>query len=164
MNKYRLTILFVLISALTLGTAAFALNYLAAKTAEKNLIELTTEQSTRDAAIVAGIVNELLGDQGTTPSDEPAQLTRSIPIDSQHLLDSLRVIDISMYGSGGNSLWSTSGHLITARAVPTDVLNQTSSGHIASHLRTIEISEPGESPRAVDVIETFLPLLASNGN
>ncbi len=56
MNKYRLTILFVLISALTLGTAAFALNYLAAKTAENNLIELTTEQSTRDAAIIAGIV------------------------------------------------------------------------------------------------------------
>ena len=45
MNKYRLTIMFVLISVLTLGTAAFALNHLAARTAENNLVELATEQS-----------------------------------------------------------------------------------------------------------------------
>ncbi|MDA1279175.1 MAG: HAMP domain-containing sensor histidine kinase [Chloroflexi bacterium] len=148
---------------MTLGTAAFALNYLAARTAENNLIELTTEQSMRDASIIAGIVNELLAEQGAAPSAEPAKLTRSIPIDPQNLLDSLRVIDISMYDPHGIVLWSTSADLIEDREVPSTVLRSTSSGQIASNLRSLLISEAADAPREVDVIETFLPLLAASG-
>ena len=65
MSKYRLTTLFVVISVITLGSAALALNHLAIRTAEKNLVELSTEQSMRDASIIAGLVNQLLDEQGT---------------------------------------------------------------------------------------------------
>ena len=121
MSKYRLTTLFVLISVLTLGTAAFALNHLAARTAEANLVELTTDQSMRDASIIAGIVNQLLIDQGVDSSDGPARLAHTIPIESQKLLDSLRVIDISLYDVAGQNLWSTSGDLISKRTVARSV-------------------------------------------
>lgn len=163
MSKYRLTTLFVVISVITLGSAAFALNQLAVSTAEKNLVELSTEQSMRDASIIAGLVNQLLDDHGTDSSDEPAGLASTISIESQKLLDSLRVIDISLYDSSGKSLWSTSADLIADRTVPESALVSTANGNISSNLRQIEILESADTSNQVDVVETYLPLLASTG-
>jgi signal transduction histidine kinase len=159
MSKYRLTTLFVIISVITLGTAAFALNHLAIRTAEKNLVEFSTEQSMRDASIIAGLVNQLLEDQGNLSSDEPARLASSVPIDSQKLLDSLRVIDISLYDSEGQTVWSTSAGLIAKRSVPQSILASTADGQLASNLNSIEILANPDSPQQADVVETFLPLL-----
>ena len=172
MSKYRLTTMFVFISVLTLGSAAFALNHLAAKTAETNLVALATEQSTRDAAIIAGIVNQLLVDNGADSADGPARLANTIQIESKNLLDSLRVIDISLYDTAGKNFWSTSGDLVAERPVPPSVLKSASNGLISSSLGTIEIS-PAEttsvgntgsdrSSTTSDVVETYLPLLAAN--
>ena len=172
MSKYRLTTMFVLISVLTLGSAAFALNHLAARTAETNLIALATEQSTRDASITAGIVNQLLVDNGAEFAGGPARLAGTIPIDSQKLLDSLRIIDISLYDTAGKNLWSTSGDLVAERPVPPSVLKSASNGMISSSLGTIDIAPaentiggnagPGGSSTTSDVVETYLPLLAAN--
>jgi len=164
MSKYRLTTFFVVISVITLGSAAFALNQLAVSTAEKNLVELSTEQSTRDASIIAGLVNQLLEDHGTESSEKPAALANSISIESQKLLDSLRVIDISLYDSAGSSVWSTSAGLISERSVPESILESSSTGSIASNLRAIELLDTPGATRHVDVVETYLPLLASSGN
>lgn len=164
MSKYRLTTFFVVISVITLGSAAFALNQLAVSTAEKNLVELSTEQSTRDASIIAGLVNQLLEDHGTEASEKPAALANSISIESQKLLDSLRVIDISLYDSAGSSVWSTSAGLISERAVPASVLESSATGSIASNLREIELLDSPDETRQVDVVETYLPLLASSGD
>jgi signal transduction histidine kinase len=161
MSKYRLTTLFVVISVITLGSAALALNHLAIRTAEKNLVELSTEQSMRDASIIAGLVNQLLDEQGTLSSDEPAQLASTVPIESQKLLDSLRVIDISLYDPTGKTLWSTSAGLISERTVPQSVLDSTADGQIASNLSTLEILDNPDTPHMVDVVETYLPLLTS---
>jgi signal transduction histidine kinase len=163
MNKYRLTTLFVVISVITLGSAAFALNQLAVSTAEKNLVDLSTEQSMRDASIIAGLVNQLLDDHGTDASDGPAALANSISIESQKLLDSLRVIDIALYDSSGETLWSTSADLISERAVPESALVSTASGNISSNLRQIEIIGSTETSDQIDVVETYLPLLVSSG-
>ncbi|MBN4064625.1 HAMP domain-containing histidine kinase [Dehalococcoides mccartyi] len=164
MSKYRLTTLFVVISVITLGSAAFALNHLAIRTAEKNLVELSTEQSMRDASIIAGLVNQLLADHGTDLSDEPAALSSTISINSQNLLDSLRVIDISLYDSGGINIWSTSSNLMADRVVPAHILNSSADGQIASHIGTIEIRDDNADIQLVDVVETYLPLLASTGD
>ncbi len=168
MSKYRLTTLFVVISVLTLSSAAFALNHIAVRTAEKNLVELSTEQSMRDASIIAGLVNQLLEDNGTNSSTKPAALTSTVSIGSQNLLDSLRVIDISLYDSTGSTIWSTSADLIAERIVPEQALATTANGTIASVLNQITIlesSDPstGESS-LVDVVETYLPLIASTGD
>ena len=184
MSKYRLTTAFVLISVLTLGTAAFALNFLAARTAEANLVELTTERSMRDASIIAGVVNQLLADQDVDSTDGPARLAHTVTIESQKLLDSLRVIDISLYDTTGRNLWSTSGDLISERTVPRSVFESASNGGISSSLGTIEIRgsevpdfeirESGnyvagiggsdDSSRKTDVVEIYLPLLAASGD
>ena len=184
MSKYRLTTAFVLISVLTLGTAAFALNFLAARTAEANLVELTTERSMRDASIIAGIVNQLLADQDVDSTGGPARLANTVTIESQKLLDSLRVIDISLYDTTGRNLWSTSGDLISERTVPRSVFESASNGGISSSLGTVEIRgsevpdfeipESGnhvagiggsdDSFRKADVVEIYLPLLAANGD
>jgi signal transduction histidine kinase len=163
MSKYRLTTLFVLISVITLGSAAFALNHLAVTTAENNLVELSTEQSMRDASIIAGIVNQLLEDQGTASSSEPARLASIVNIESQKLLDSLRVIDISLYDSNGNSLWSTSAGLILGRTVPQTALDSAEIGQIVSNLNKIDIQETPGLLVQVDVVETYLPLLETQG-
>jgi len=162
MSKYRLTTLFVIISIITLGTAAFAINHLAIRTAEKNLVEFATDQSMRDASIIAGLVNQLLEDQGNLSSNEPARLASTVPIESQKLLDSLRVIDISLYDSKGQTIWSTSAGLIAKRSVPQSILASTADGQLASHLSSIEILADPESPQHADVVETFLPLLDAN--
>ncbi len=182
MTKFRLTTAFVLVSVLTLGMAAFALNNLAARAAENNLVEVTTEQSMRDAAIIAGIVDQLLVDHGTASTGGPAQLTHTIPIESQKLLDSLRVIDISLYDTEGQNLWSTSGGLISERTIPGSVFESAVNGNISSGLGTIEIRNsemtgheitssgtidlggPGGSSGITDVVETYLPLLAANSD
>lgn len=154
--------MFVVISVLTLGSAAVALNYMAGKTAENNLVSLTTEQSMRDASIIAGIVNQLFSDQGTIHTDEPARLTEIIPIKSQNLLDSLRVIDIAVYDTSGRNLWSTSGDRIAERTITQSVLDSAVLGRIESNLGSIEILTPLEPPQHVDVIETYLPLLGNS--
>ncbi len=164
MGKYRLTTFFVVISVLTLGSAAFALNHLAVRTAEKNLVELSTDQSMRDASIIAGLVNQLLNDHGIRSSDQPAALTGTVSIESQKLLDSLRVIDISLYDAEGNDIWSTSAGLISGRTIPDSVIASTNNGQIASNLRQIKILIDPDAPRQVDVVETFLPLLAATGD
>ncbi|MBT3996558.1 MAG: HAMP domain-containing histidine kinase [Chloroflexi bacterium] len=164
MSKYRLTTLFVVISVITLGSAAFALNVLAARTAERNLVELSTEQSMRDASIIAGLVNQLLVDQGVDSSSEPAALSSSVSIESQKLLDSLRVIDISLYDDSGKTIWSTSADLIAERTVPEPALVTISNGQIASNLNQIQVMEDVDAPTNVDVVETYLPLLAASGD
>ncbi|MEE8046751.1 MAG: HAMP domain-containing sensor histidine kinase [Dehalococcoidia bacterium] len=164
MSKYRLTTLFIVISVITLGSAAFALNHLAIRTAQNNLVELSTEQSMRDASIIAGIVNQLLLDEGTGSFERPARLAGVIPIESQKLLDSLRVIDISLYDTAGQNLWSTSAGLIRTRTVPQSILDATSNGEIASNLNQIQILEVPGSPRSADVVETYLPLLELTGD
>ena len=168
MSKYRLTTLFVVISVLTLSSAAFALNHLAVRTAEKNLIELSTEQSMRDASIIAGLVNQLLEDHGTDSSTEPAALTSTVSIESQKLLDSLRVIDISLYDSTGATVWSTSADLIIERNVPEHALASTTHGSISSVLNQVNIlesSDPASTESSlVDVVETYLPLMAPTGD
>jgi signal transduction histidine kinase len=151
------------ISVITLGSAAFALNHLAVRTAEKNLVELSTEQSMRDASIITGIVNQLLDDQGSISSNELARLVGTIPIQAQNLLDSLRVIDISLYDPTGKTIWSTSAGQISQRTIPNSVLLETAEGRIASNLSSVEILENPDSPHRVDVVETYLPLLASEG-
>ncbi len=163
MSKYRLTTLFVVISVITLGSAALALNTLATRTAERNLVELSTEQSMRDASIIAGLVNQLLVDHGVDSNSEPAALAGSVSIESQKLLDSLRVIDISLYDDAGKTIWSTSADLIVERTVPDSALESTSDGIIASNLNQIEIFENSDTPTSIDVVETYLPLLASSG-
>ncbi|NQW19770.1 MAG: HAMP domain-containing histidine kinase [Chloroflexi bacterium] len=162
MSKYRLTTLFIVISVITLGSAAFALNNLAVNTAEKNLVELSTEQSMRDASIIAGLVNQLLEDHSIESSDGPAALASSVLIDSQNLLDSLRVIDISLYDTSGTTIWSTSADLIVDRTVPATALALTGSGNIASNLSKISVLGSIDTRRQVDVVETYLPLLASS--
>lgn len=164
MSKYRLTTLFVVISVITLGSAAFALNHLAVRTAEKNLVELSTEQSMRDASIIAGLVNQLLEDHGTDSTDKPAALASSVSLDSQNLLDSLRVIDISLYNSSGSTIWSTSANHVAERAVPASILSMAANGSIASNLGQIEVLGSSDSITTVDVVETYLPLLASSGD
>jgi signal transduction histidine kinase len=164
MSKYRLTTLFVLISVVTLGAAALALNHLAVTTAEKNLTELSTDQSMRDASIIAGLVNQLLVDQGTSSTDQPAKLTGTIPIESQNLLDSLRVIDISLYDASGQTLWSTSTGAIAQRSVPDSILAATSEGEITSNISHFDLPNDTNFADRVDVVETYLPLLAATGD
>ena len=125
---------------------------------------LSTDQSMRDASIIAGLVNQLLDEQGTLSSDEPAQLSSTVPIESQKLLDSLRVIDISLYDPTARTLWSTSTGLIAERIVPQSILTSTADGQIASNLSTLEILDDPNRPHKVDVVETYLPLLASGNS
>ena len=117
----------------------------------------------RDATIIAGLVNQLLGEHGSDMTDEPATLTATTTIDSQNLLESLRVIDISLFDSSGGTIWSTSANLTRTRTVPDHALEAARNSSVSSNLTQLTVTTAEGDTNVVDVVETYLPLLDSDG-
>ena len=158
MGKYRITLLYLVISALTIGMAAFALNRFAAHSAEENLVNLTRDQSARDAALVAEVINQFLEDDADAPG-----ANGDISVAPEELLNSLRIVDIRLFDVSGDTLWSSANPTELETQPRETLLSAAIGGEIASGLATDVAVTVGGEVRSMDLVETYLPLLPAGG-
>lgn len=159
MRKFRLTALFILISGVTFAGAAIAINVSSARSEERNIISLTTAQSVKDAKLIAGIVTQLLSDDGqnaSTDADEVGAMGLTIA----EFLRSSSIVRLTLYDPAGNHLWSS----VTGYAPIDDsqlpIFRTATSGTIASGLlRGQSVVGPDGERYSADVVETYIPLM-----
>ena len=74
-GKFRLTGLFLIVASLTFVGVAISINISSAKSEEKRIIASTTEQSIKDAKVVAGVITGLLEGTGNSSLVQPSSAT-----------------------------------------------------------------------------------------
>ena len=169
-RKYRLTILFLFISTITIGTAAIAVNHLSAKSAEANLVALTKAQSSRDAGLIADLVGQLLGGSptsggvidgeflGTAPGGQSA--APSLGVDYPTLLESLAIAEINVFDLSGGVVWTSVADDTFVPTVQTGLFARAVAGEIASGLSRGKVVYDADAGRIeADIVETYIPLL-----
>jgi signal transduction histidine kinase len=172
MKKFRLTIVFIAFSALTIGTGAVAMNMLTSASAEQSLVRLTEDQSERDARFIATLVSQLLAEDAPgepvrpvvgAPTElklNPSFAGTSLLIDAPTVLTALNIADLAIYDTTGFKVWSST--------ITGSMQEQLSGGTLAKMLDGMTVSGfvedvlvPGPDGKYVtsDLVYTFIPLV-----
>ncbi len=165
-RRFKLTALFLIISALTFAGVATAINFSSQRSEEANVILMTTEQSEKDARLIADIVMKLLAGEGQTDSASPdtgdgggagAQLSIA------DFLASSNIVRLSLYELDGTNGWSSTPDKQSIEYGQAAVFNDAVSGAISSDLskNRLVLDSSGIGYNA-DIVETFIPFMHSD--
>ena len=106
-RRFKLTALFLVISALTFAGVATAINIASEQSEETNILTMTTEQSEKDAKLIAGIVVKTLSNEQESDASPAAQETSATELSVADFLRSSNIVRLSLYDLEGNNTWSS---------------------------------------------------------
>ncbi|MBI4305935.1 MAG: HAMP domain-containing histidine kinase [Chloroflexi bacterium] len=160
--RYRLTWLFVVISAVTFVAAALTISRIAERSAENNVVSLIQDQSTKDAMVIAGVVSRAVaGDSGATSQAgefDPASAGRQV----SEFLSASSIFRLALYEPGGRRIWVSNLRDWDASSEQRELFGTALDGEIASGLlRKQLIRNPAAMPKSLDVVETYIPFVSS---
>ena len=182
--KYRHTILFALTALIIISVAATVaatkVNSVIGRLAEKQLIELAEENTTRDALHIQSMITGGQGMSGMgmdsgdsmsmTSSDvgssEKVPLTldlltgpTGLPMQFDYLVEGLGVLKSSLFAPSGEIVWSTDPSLIGEYRTDETKVQNAAAGIISSELAQNEtfVREDGTTFKT-DAVETYVPL------
>jgi signal transduction histidine kinase len=164
-QRYRLTLVFLAVSATTIGLAALAINVYTARTAEANVISLARAQAERDTGLIASLAGGLLGAAAGTNSHlffsapvAPGTGTSAgtAPAGYSELLAELDVRQVALFDVSGATVW----HAGEASGAEADagLLISALRGEVSSALK--RNAAETSSGDVGDVVETYVPLVA----
>ncbi|MCH8229379.1 MAG: HAMP domain-containing histidine kinase [Chloroflexi bacterium] len=165
-GRFRLTGLFLVVASLTFLGVAISINISSAKSEEERIIASTTEQSVKDAKVIAGVITGLLEGTGNSSLILPSSATgNSSSVDIGEFLSDSNIVRLSLYRPTGSFIWSSTFERADIDVHQTPIFQNSARGTITSGLiRGFMVSPPGEQPYSADVVETFIPLIdAVNG-
>ena len=165
-GRFRLTGLFLVVASLTFLGVAISINISSAKSEEERIIASTTEQSVKDAKVIAGVITGLLEGTGNSSLILPSSATgNSSSVDIGEFLSDSNIVRLSLYRPTGSFIWSSTFERADIDVHQTPIFQNSARGTITSGLiRGFIVSPPGEQPYSADVVETFIPLIdAVNG-
>ena len=165
-GRFRLTGLFLVVASLTFLGVAISINISSAKSEEERIIASTTEQSVKDAKVIAGVITGLLEGTGNSSLILPSSATgNSSSVDIGEFLIDSNIVRLSLYRPTGSFIWSSTFERADIDVHQTPIFQNSARGTITSGLiRGFIVSPPGEQPYSADVVETFIPLIdAVNG-
>ncbi len=160
-QKYRLTLLFLAVSATSIGLAALAINVHTARTTETNVISLARAQAERDTGLITGIAGDLLGTTAgsisgffSAPQASAAGPgAGNAPAGYSELLAELDVSQVALFDLSGVSLWRAGGG--PGAEADAELLLPALRGEVTSAFRRNAVEGSGSG-----VVETYVPLIA----
>lgn len=166
MRRFKLTALFLIISALTFAGVAAAINFSTERSEESNIISLTTEQSEKDARLIAGIVMKLLAAEGQPDSASPDTADAGgagTQLSIADFLASSNIVRLSLYELDGTNGWSSTPDKRSIEYGQTAAFGDAVSGTISSDLsrNRLVLDSTGIGYNA-DIVETFIPFMDSD--
>lgn len=162
-NRYKLTTGFLVISVAIFALAAVVITQSARQNEEAGLIEVVSEQSGRDARVIAGVIT------GIALSPDPTPTGLASPSDSSGGFDSLaistflrnsNIVRLSLYQVDGALIWSS------VESAPVHVSNENKAfvGALAGETVTglqknAQFDTADGSTVTGDLTSTYIPLL-----
>lgn len=163
LRKYRLTMVFLVASALIFAAVAIAINISTIAAEEEQIVSITTTESIKDAKTIAGIVTDLLdsnSDDLLLTSIESPSSGSSVGI-SQFLSDS-EIVGLNIYEPNGELAWSSSLNPLELGDGQREIFAGSLEGSIATGLVKNSLVAPATgSSFEADVVETYVPLVDS---
>ena len=162
MRRFKLTAAFLVISALTLGIIAIVILNVASAQEERNIAGLTTEQSARDARLLAATVSRIFS--GETGADaqgfgsiRPINGQDGIPATVSEFLSESNIIRLALYEIDGRSVWSSDGRDTPVAGEREEIFEAAVAGEVVSGL--IRGKWLPNVPEPIDIVETYVPFM-----
>ncbi|MDP6822642.1 MAG: HAMP domain-containing sensor histidine kinase [Dehalococcoidia bacterium] len=162
MRRFKFTMAFLVISALTLAIAAVVILRVSSGLEERNIAGMMTEQSARDAKLLAGAVSRILSEEPAPVSSDGAIKVSSGAQNEAGstvgaFLGESDVVRLALYEIDGRSAWSSDHRHMVISGRSGELFRQAVAGEIGSGL-VRDKRLPGAS-RSADVVETYVPFL-----
>ncbi len=170
MSRYRLTAVFLVVSAVTIGISAFVINVMVRGSAETMVLTMATNDAARDTKLIAKIIADLTsgdatGRHGATnaaPGD--VSTSRSVSVQYPDLLEALDVIDMKLYDVSGATLWSSGGEIGQSVTPAAGIFAAAIDGSVTSELkRDADIGNTQGLTLTADIVQTYIPVTAGDG-
>lgn len=165
MRRYKLTAAFLVISAITLAVAAIVILNVSKSQEERNIAGLTTEQSARDARLLAGSVSRTISDGMSLDAEGGAiagTTTGSTEASIREFLAESNIIRLALYEIDGRSVWSSDGRDTQVAGEREEIFKEAVAGEVVSGMMRGNwfpgFSEP------IDIVETYVPFLGANSD
>ena len=178
MRKFRLTALFALTAVVVIVVATIVVNRIIGNLAQDNLIRIAEENTARDAVHMEAMMRRYASGQPVAPADGthgsnvnedpgralpltlgfltgPAGLSRFFPT----LAEGLNVVKFNLFDLNGTTVWSTDPGTIGITKRESPLFGKAVAGEMSSKLvKHHDVVHLDGVTRAVDVVETYLPL------
>ncbi len=160
-NRFKLTTGFLIVSTAIFVIAAVVITQSARRNEEANLIQVVSEQSSRDAQVIAGIVtgfavSDEMGSGLGAPTESSSGLGN---LAMTTFLQSSNIVRLSLFDVQGRVLWSSAGHLAPSVAMDSAFRGAVGGQTVTSLSNGAEFVALDGTTGTGDVTSTFLPLL-----
>lgn len=160
-NRFKLTTGFLIVSTAIFIIASVVITQSARRNEEANLIQVVSEQSSRDAQVIAGVVTgfAVSGEMSTDLASPPESASGIGNLAITTFLQSSNIVRLALYDIEGHVLWSSAGDT-TSNVSNVSAFNGAINGRTVTGLtKDVEfVSLDGETGTG-DITSTFLPLL-----
>jgi signal transduction histidine kinase len=162
-RKYRLTMVFLVVSALIFAGVAAAINITTTASEEEQVVSITTAESIKDARTIAGIVTELLeSESGASPMASTQVPGAVSSVDITQFLTNSEIVGLNIYLPDGALAWSSSVSPVALPSAQREIFTNALTGSIATGLvkGSTVLGSMGQSIVA-DTVETYVPFTDS---
>jgi signal transduction histidine kinase len=169
-RKYRLTLVFLAVSAVMIGLASASISIFATRTAESNFISLARSQASRDTKLIAEIVTSVMetepviggGSSGGFAAPGDANYTGDVTFGYPELLSALNVVEVQLFDLTGRTVWISNDESSAGHVPQADLFAPATSGLVVSELRRGGLIASGSGPAVEsDVVRTYIPVISS---
>ena len=175
MKRFRLTTFFVITALAVLSATTVAVNLLGSRLAEENLLRVTEENTTRDAAHIQSMMwggDSMHGMSAGASArsgamqemQRPVRLTLEsvageMPRTLLGLVEGFNIVKLNLFDLDGKTVWSSDpGTLgITKRESP-GYQEAVAGGAYSKLAKRHKVVDLEGVPRRIDVVETYVPL------
>ena len=176
MRKFRLTLLFVVVSLAVIAAATLIVNQIVGTLAENNLVRIAEENTARDglhiysmmrgehsmqdmssagAAIDGNGMQGMRQPEGLTLESATGQLQNNLSA----LVEGFNIVKLNLFDPSGTTVWSTDpGTLGISKRESLLFQNAIDGGTSSKLAKSHEVVHLDGVSRPIDVVETYLPL------
>lgn len=162
-RKYRLAMVFLIVSALIFTAVAAAINITTTASEEEQVVSITTAESIKDARTIAGIVTELLDSESGSSSMASTQVPSVVSsVDITQFLANSEIVGLNIFQPDGSLAWSSSLAPTELAPAQKEIFVNALTGSIATGLvkDSVVSGSTGASFEA-DTVETYVPFTDS---
>lgn len=163
-NRFKLTTGFIIVSVAIFAIAAVVITKSAERNEKANMINVVSQQSSRDAQVIAGVLTGVLESSGDTGTGFGSPAGFSGDYESLAMttfLQSSDIVRLSLIDIDGSVIWSsTSDVSSSATNNRNDAFTDALSGMTATGLQEdVKFSEFDGTSTVGDLVSTYIPLL-----
>lgn len=160
--RFKLTTGFVVVSIAIFAISAIVITRSAERNEASNLIDVVSQQSSRDAMVIAGVLTDAVGSPEPTfgsgaASDSPTNYASAA---MTAFLSNSDITRLSLIDVDGSLIWSTAGDAQVRVSATNEAFARAAGGEASTDLiRGVPTGAYEGGVESYDMISTFIPLL-----